>query len=127
MTRRLISSGNPFEHEVGYSRAVVQGNWCFVAGTTGPDPVTRIIPDAVEDQVRNAFTIAEAALVTAGFSLVDVVRSTYYLTDASDVPRVNPLLGAIFGTVRPAATCVVVAALVDPALKFEVELTALRG
>jgi enamine deaminase RidA (YjgF/YER057c/UK114 family) len=127
MTRRLISSGNPLENEVGYSRAIVQGNWCFVAGTTGPDPVTRIIPDDVANQVRNAFVIAEFALVQAGFTLADVVRATYYLTNADDVPRVNPLLGAVFGNIRPAATCVVVAALVDPALKFEVELTALRG
>ena len=127
MTRRLISSGNPLEHEVGYSRAVVHGNWCFVAGTTGPDPVTRIAPDAVTDQVRNAFVIAENALAEAGFARSDVVRATYYLTDVADVPAVNPLLGAKFGDIRPAATMVVVAALVDPALKFEIELTAMRN
>ncbi len=127
MTRHLISSGNPLEQAVGYSRAVVHGNWCFVAGTTGPDPVTRIVPDDVTDQVRNAFAIAGAALAEAGFAFADVVRATYYLTNPDDLPRVNPMLGEIFGDIRPAATCVIVAALVDPALKFEVELTALRG
>ncbi len=127
MTRRLISSGNPLETQVGYSRAVVHGNWCFVAGTTGPDPITRIIPDDVTDQVRNAFAIAGSALAEAGFEFTDVVRATYYLTDADDLPIVNPLLGQVFGNIRPAATCVIVAALVDPALKFEVELTALRS
>jgi enamine deaminase RidA (YjgF/YER057c/UK114 family) len=126
MSRRLISSGNPLESAVGYSRAVVQGDWCFVAGTTGPDPVTRIIPADISAQVANAFTIAESALAEAGFALADVVRATYYITDAADLPVINPLLGAKFGTIRPASTMVVVAALVDPALKFEVELTALK-
>jgi enamine deaminase RidA (YjgF/YER057c/UK114 family) len=126
MSRRLISSGNPLESAVGYSRAVVQGDWCFVAGTTGPDPVTRIIPADISAQVANAFTIAESALAEAGFALAEVVRATYYITDAADLPVINPLLGAKFGTIRPASTMVVVAALVDPALKFEVELTALK-
>ncbi len=126
MTRTLISSGSPFEAQVGYSRAVVQGDWCFVAGTTGPDPVTKVMPDDVRDQVRNAFAIAEAALAEAGFALADVVRVTYYFTDAPYHDLVTPILGEKFGQIRPAATAVIVAALIRPEMKFEVEMTALK-
>lgn len=127
MARTLISSGSPYERQVGYSRAVVQGDWCFVAGTTGPDPETRIVPDDVRDQVHNAFRIIEAALDKAGFALTDVVRATYYITDAAYHDAIAPLLGAKFGAIRPAATMVVVAALIAPELKVEIELTAFRG
>jgi enamine deaminase RidA (YjgF/YER057c/UK114 family) len=129
MTRTLISSGSPFEQTVGYSRAVVQtsvqGDWCFVAGTTGYDPETRVMPQDVNDQVRNAFTVATAALVQGGFALSDVVRVTYYITDISYWDIIGPVLGSYFGDIRPAATCMV-CGLVKPEMKFEVEMTALR-
>ncbi len=125
MTRSLISSGSPFEQAVGYSRAVVQGDWCFVAGTTGYDPVTRIMPDDVCDQVRNALGVIEAALAQGGFALADVVRATYYITDIAYWDIIGPVLGERFGDIRPAASCIV-CGLVKPEMKFEVEVTALR-
>ena len=125
MTRTLISSGSPFETQVGYSRAVVQGNWCFLAGTTGYDPQTREMPDDVRGQVQNAFKVAEKALAEGGFTFADVVRVTYYITDASYWDLIGYLLGATFGEIRPAATCLVTS-LVKPEMKFEVEMTALK-
>ena len=125
MTRRLISSGSPFEAQVGYSRAVVQGDWAFVAGTTGYDPETRAMPDDVRDQVKNALIVIERALAEAGFTLADVVRATYYLTDAAYFDAVAPVLGATFADIRPAATALVVG-LVKPEMKIEIEVTALR-
>jgi len=127
MPRRLISSGNPLEAQVGYSRAVVQGDWCFVAGTTGRDPVTGIVPDGAADQARVALAIIGKALADGGFAFDDVVRATYYVTDASYCDAIYPVLGEQFGTVRPAATMVVVAGLVAPDLKVEIELTAFKG
>ncbi len=128
MIRTLISSGSSFEKTVGYSRAVVQGDWCFVAGTTGYDPHTRIMPDDVCDQVRNALAVVEAALGEGGggFTLRDVVRATYYITDMAYWDAIGPVLGAVFGEIRPAASCIV-CGLVKPEMKFEVEVTALRG
>jgi enamine deaminase RidA (YjgF/YER057c/UK114 family) len=125
MTRTLISSGSPFEKTVGYSRAVVQGDWCFVAGTTGYDPQTRVMPDDVCDQVRNALRVVEAALIEGGFTLSDVVRATYYITDTSYWDIIGPVLGERFGDIRPAATCII-CGLVKPEMKFEVEVTALK-
>ncbi len=127
MTRRLISSGNPLEAQVGYSRAVVQGDWCFVAGTTGRDPATGFVPDDVAEQARVALAIIERALAEGGFALADVVRCTTYVTDPSHCDAITPVLGAAFGAIRPAATMVVVAALVAPALKVEIEATAFKG
>jgi enamine deaminase RidA (YjgF/YER057c/UK114 family) len=125
--RRLISSGSPYEALVGYSRAVVQGDWCFVAGTTGGHPVSQKIPECVIAQTRNAFEKITSALEEAGFSLSDVVRATYYITDISYHDEIMPVLRQHFGDVRPAATCVVVASLIDTDLKVEVEITALRA
>jgi enamine deaminase RidA (YjgF/YER057c/UK114 family) len=126
MTRKLISSGSPFEQQVGYSRAVVQGDWCFVAGTTGRDPDSGEMPEDVRDQVRNAFRIIEAALAEAGFTLSDVVRATYYITDIEYHDMIAPLLGEKFGDIRPAAT-MIVAGLIRPEMKVEIEVTAYRG
>ncbi|MGK2908436.1 MAG: RidA family protein [Sphingobium sp.] len=126
MTRTLISSGSPFETQVGYSRAVVQGDWCFVAGTTGYDPVTREMPDDVADQARNALAVIEKALGEGGFSVSDVVRATYYISDAAYWDVIGPVLGEVFGQIRPAATCVV-CGLVKPEMKIEIEVTALRA
>lgn len=123
MTRTLISSGSPFETQVGYSRAVVDGDWCWVAGTTGYDPQTRIMPDDVNDQAANAFKVIAAALSEGGFSLEDTVRVTYYISDARYWDEVGATLGATFGTIRPAATCIV-CGLVKPEMKIEIEVTA---
>lgn len=125
MARMLISSGSPFEKQVGYSRAVVDGEWAFVAGTTGYDPQTRIMPESAADQARNALGVIAGALEGAGFALADVVRATYYFTDAAYWEEVGPVLGEAFGDIRPAATALIVG-LVKPEMKVEIEVTALR-
>ncbi|MBD3759905.1 RidA family protein [Sphingomonadaceae bacterium G21617-S1] len=125
MTRRLISSGSPFEAQVGYSRAVVDGDWAFVAGTTGYDPETRVMPENAADQARNALALIARTLEGAGFAMADVVRATYYFTDAAYWDEVGPVLGEVFGTIRPAATALIVG-LIKPEMKVEIEVTALR-
>ena len=126
MTRRLISSGSTFEAEVGYSRAVVAGDWVFVAGTTGFDYATMTLPEGVVAQCEQAFANIEAALAAAGASLRDVVRVTYILPDVDEFKPCWPVLRRFFGEVRPAAT-MISAALVDPRLRIEIEVTALRN
>ena len=126
MSRQLISSGSPFEAQVGYSRALVQGDWCFVAGTTGGDPETKIMPESVAEQAANALTTIGRALEQGGFSFADVVRATYYITDAAYWDDIGQPLGAVFGDIRPAATCIV-AGLIKPEMKIEIEVTAFRG
>ena len=123
MARRLISTGSPFEKTAGYSRAVSDGDFCWVAGTTGYDYVTMSMPESVEDQTRNVMKTIAAALAEAGFSLSDVVRANYYITDAAFVDRVFPILGEYFGEIRPAAT-MVVCGLNKPEMKIEIEVTA---
>ena len=125
MTRRLISTGSPFEKTAGYSRAVVQGDWCFVAGTTGYDYAVMAMPETVEEQARNALGTIRRALEEAGFALADVVRAHYYVTDRAYVHRVYPILGEHFGDIRPAAT-MIVCGLAEPEMKIEIEVTALR-
>ncbi len=126
MSRQLISSGSPFEKQVGYSRAVVQGDWCFVAGTTGRNTDTGDMPEDVCDQVHNAFKIIIIALHEAGFELTDVVRATYYITHIDYHDTIAPVLGSYFGEIRPAAT-MLVAGLIRPEMKVEIEVTAFRG
>ncbi|MEP6786663.1 MAG: RidA family protein [Sphingomonadales bacterium] len=126
MTRKLISSGSPFEKVAGYSRAVVQGDWCFVAGTTGYDYATMEMPEGVADQATNALATIAQALAEAGFAMGNVVRATYYLTDPDDWEIVAPVLGAVFGDIRPAATCIV-AGLIAPDMLIEIEVTAFKG
>ncbi|QCI64446.1 RidA family protein [Phreatobacter stygius] len=125
MERRLISTGSPFEKAAGYSRAVAQGGFVFVAGTTGYDYATMVLPESVEDQARNCFKTIAAALAEAGSSLKDVVRATYYIIDAADADKVFPIFGEVFGDIRPAATLVVVAGLLKPEIRVEVEVTAM--
>lgn len=125
MSRSLISTGSPFEKTAGYSRAVVDGDWCFVSGTTGYDYVTMAMPESVEDQARNCLATIARALGEAGFAMADVVRARYYVTDRAYVAAVFPILGAVFGEVRPAAT-MVIAELIEPAMKIEIEVTALK-
>ncbi|HTZ81357.1 MAG TPA: RidA family protein [Stellaceae bacterium] len=123
MARRLVSSGSNFERTVGYSRAVVDGDWIFVSGTTGFDYKTMTIEGDTAAQTRQTFKNIAAALAEAGSSLADVVRVRYYLTDAADWPTLAPVFGEFFGEVRPAATAIV-CDLVDPRMKIEIEVTA---
>jgi enamine deaminase RidA (YjgF/YER057c/UK114 family) len=123
MARQLISTGSPFEKTAGYSRAVSDGDFCWVAGTTGYDYSTMTMPESVEDQARNTMKTIAAALAEAGFSLSDVVRANYYITDAAYVDRVFPVLGTYFGEIRPAAT-MIVCGLNKPEMKIEIEVTA---
>lgn len=125
MTRRLISSGSSFEKEIGYSRAVVQGDWVFVSGTTGFDYATMTIRDDVVAQCEQCIRNIEAALAQAGARLADVVRVTYILPDASQFERCWPVLRKAFGTIRPAAT-MISAGLADPRIRIEIEVTALK-
>ena len=123
MTRRLISSGSSFESQVGYSRAVVDGEWVFVAGTTGFNYDTMSISPDVVEQCEQAFRNIEAALHQAGCTLADVVRVTYILPDASEFSRCWPTLRKYFGDIRPAAT-MISAGLVDKRMRIEIEVTA---
>jgi len=127
-TRTLISSGGPFEAVGGYSRAVVQGDVCEVAGTTdlGPDGVSQH-PDDAAAQARATLEIIAAALAQAGFSLDDVTRTRMYLVDAADIDAVVAVHGELFRSIRPAATLVLVAGLIHPSLRVEIEATAHRA
>jgi enamine deaminase RidA (YjgF/YER057c/UK114 family) len=125
MTRTLISSGSSFEREIGYSRAVVQGDWVFVSGTTGFDYATMTIADDIETQTEQCLKNIEAALIQAGSGFQDVVRVTYVLPDAGQFPDCWPILRRCFGEVRPAAM-MIAAGLADPRMRIEIEVTALK-
>ena len=126
MPRRLISTGSPFEKTAGFSRAVIDGDFAFVAGTTGYDYTTMTMPDDVTSQSRNCFKTIEAALKEGGFAMDDIVRATYYLTDVKDADAHFAVCGEFFGEIRPAATLLVVVALLKPEMKVEIEVTAKR-
>jgi len=123
--RKLISSGSSFEKAAGFSRAVVDGEWVFVSGTTGYDYGTMTISPDLEAQTRQTFANISAALGQAGCTLDDVVRVHYYLTDQSYFQKVAPLFGQYFKNARPAATALV-CELVTPEIKIEIEVTARR-
>lgn len=123
MTRKLISSGSEFERKIGYSRAVVEGEWVFVSGTTGFDYAAGSISDDPAEQTRQTLRNIEAALDEAGALMTDVVRANYIVPDVADWPAITEVLGATFGDIRPAATAIV-AGLVDPRMKIEIEVTA---
>ena len=123
--RSLISSGSPFEQEIGYSRAVVQGDWVFVSGTTGFDYSTMTISEGIKAQTEQCLKNIESALLQAGSSLKDVVRVTYVLPDGREFPECWPVLRAYFGEVRPAAM-MISANLLDPRMRIEIEVTALK-
>ncbi|HEY7205910.1 MAG TPA: RidA family protein [Methylomirabilota bacterium] len=125
MTRKLISSGSPFEKQIGYSRAVVAGDWVLVSGTTGFDYATMSIADDILEQTEQCLKNIEAALREAGSSLSDVVRVTYVLPDRAEFERCWPVLRKYFGDVRPAAM-MISAGLADPRMKIEIEATALK-
>lgn len=126
MSRINIAGTSPYEPKLGYSRAVVQGGWCFVAGTTGADPVSKAFPESVLEQARNTLATIRAVLEGAGFAMEDVVRANYIITDPSYMEEIIPALSETFGTIRPAAT-MIVAGLVNPAMKIEIEVTALKA
>ena len=123
MTRKLISTGSPFERTAGYSRAVSDGDVCWVSGTTGYEYAAMTMPETVEDQMHNAMDTIGKALTEAGFALTDVVRARYYITDAAYADTVFPILGSYFGEIRPAAT-MIVCGLIKPEMKIEIEVTA---
>ena len=125
MDRYLISSGSVFEEQMGYSRAVVDGDWVFVSGTTGFDYATMTISDDVTEQAEQCLKNIRSALQEANASLEDVVRVMYILPDAKDFPLCWPILRQYFGTIRPAAT-MIAAGLADPKMKIEIQVTALR-
>ena len=124
--RRLISSGSSFEREIGYSRAVVDGDWVFVSGTTGFDYETMTISDNVVEQAERCFINIEKALSEAGSRIADVVRVRYILPRVEDFEPCWPVLRRYFGDVRPAAT-MIAAGLSDPRMKIEIEVTARVG
>jgi enamine deaminase RidA (YjgF/YER057c/UK114 family) len=124
MPRRLITTGSSIEKTGGYSRAVVDGDFCFVAGTTGYDYKTMQMPAEVAEQVRNCFRTIEWALNEAGFALADVVRATYYVVNAGDAETVAAVCAEKFHDIRPAGTLLIVAGLIRPEMKVEIEVTA---
>jgi enamine deaminase RidA (YjgF/YER057c/UK114 family) len=125
MTRQLISSGSTFEKEIGYSRAVVAGDWVFVAGTTGFDYATMSIAQGLAEQTEQCLKNIASALQQAGSSIEDVVRVTYVLPNGAEFPECWPVLRKYFGEVRPAAM-MISAGLADPRMRIEIEVTALK-
>ena len=125
MTRQLISSGSTFEQEIGYSRAVVAGDWVFVSGTTGFDYSSMSIAEGLLEQTEQCLKNIASALQEAGSSLADVVRVTYVLPNGAEFPECWPVLRKYFGEVRPAAM-MICAGLADPRMRIEIEVTALK-
>jgi enamine deaminase RidA (YjgF/YER057c/UK114 family) len=123
---RRIGTGSSFEEEFAYSRAVVRGDWCFVAGTTGYDYATMTMPEAALDQARAALATIARTLEEAGFAMADIVRVRYTITDPVWRSEIAPALREALGDVRPAAT-MVVAGLNEPEMKVEIEATAFRS
>jgi enamine deaminase RidA (YjgF/YER057c/UK114 family) len=124
--RQRISSGSTFEAQIGYSRAVVDGDWVFVSGTTGFDYRTMTIADDVVEQAEQCLRNIEAALVEAGATIEDVVRVRYILPNSGDFERCWPVLRRYFGEVRPAAT-MIAAGLAESRMKIEIEVTARKS
>ena len=125
MTRKLITTWSPFEERFAYSRAVAQGDWCFVAGTTGYDYARMEMPESAADQARNIFRTIERALGEAGFSLSDLVRIRVVVTEPAHLEAAAPVVREYLGEIRPASMAVV-SALLAPEMKIEIEATAYR-
>lgn len=123
---KRISSGSTFEKTIGYSRAVIDGGMVYVSGTTGYDYATMTLPEDAAIQARNALATIARVLEQAGGSLRDVLRVHYYLADRADWPAIMPVLGEIFGDIRPTAT-LLVTGLMEPEMKIEIEVTARLG
>ena len=126
MARKLISSGSSFEAQIGYSRAVVDGEWVFVSGTTGFDYANMSIAEDIAAQAEQCLKNIAAALREAGSCLEDVVRVTYIVPQAAQFEQCWPVLRRYFGQIRPAAT-MISAGLTDPRIRIEIEVTARRG
>ncbi len=124
MTRRLISTGSPFETAFGYSRAVVDGDLVFVSGTTGYDYATMTLPEDPAEQARNIFRTIASVLAEAGTSMEQVMRAQYFVTDRAYCEPVLQVCGEVFGAIRPAAGIYVVTGLLKPEMKVEIEVTA---
>ncbi len=125
MNRKRISSGSSFEAQIGYSRAVVAGNWVFVSGTTGFDYAAMTIADTLLEQTEQCLKNIQAALQQAGSDLRDVVRVTYVLPNGNDFEQCWPVLRHYFGDIRPAAM-MISAGLADPRMQIEIEVTAIK-
>lgn len=123
---KRISTGSPFEETMGYSRAVIKGGWCFVSGVTGYDYATMQMPAGALDQARACFATIETVLNQAGFTMQDIVRVQYTLSDRAHVETILPALGEALGEIRPAAT-MVIAGLIREEMLVEIEVTAFRG
>jgi enamine deaminase RidA (YjgF/YER057c/UK114 family) len=126
MTRKLVSTGSPFEETYAYSRAVAVGNMCFVAGTTGYDYAKMEMPDDPAAQTRNIFETIGRALADAGFALTDIVRLQVTVTDVAHWEAAAPVVGEFMGEIRPANTTVI-SELIAPEMKIEIEATAVKG
>ncbi|MEQ8655943.1 MAG: RidA family protein [Hyphomicrobiales bacterium] len=126
MTRKLISSGSPFEKQAGYSRAVIDGDWVFVSGTTGYDYTAMTMPDGVEAQARNTFATIKTVLEEAGAAMADIVRVRYYITKRADAATMMKMAGEVLGDIRPAAT-LVICDLLEEEMLVEIEATAKRS
>ncbi|HIP23430.1 MAG TPA: RidA family protein [Rhodobacteraceae bacterium] len=124
--RTLISTGSPFEATMGYSRAVVQGDWCFVSGVTGYNYETMEMPETVDQQARNCFATIGRVLEEASFKMSDIARVQYTVVNADLVEELAPALGETLGDIRPAAT-MIIADLIKPEMLIEIEVTAYRG
>lgn len=122
--RRLISTGSPFEAEFGYSRAVVDGDYVFVSGTTGYDYATMLMPDDVAEQAQNCFATIARVLAEGGSSLERAVRMTYFVTASEYQIPVLRVAGERLSAIRPASTMLVIAGLLRPEMKVEIEVTA---
>jgi enamine deaminase RidA (YjgF/YER057c/UK114 family) len=124
MTRRLISTGSPFERDYGYSRAVVDGDLVFISGTTGYDYATMTMPHDVGEQTRNIFRTVETVLLEAGSSMDRILRCQYFVIDRTYCEPVLKVCGEVLRDIRPAASIYVVSSLLDREMKVEIEVTA---
>lgn len=126
MARKHISTGSPFEEALSYSRAVVQGDWCFMAGVTGYDYDNMDMPEDIAAQVAQSFETVAKVLGEAGFVPQDIVRVVHYIADRDLVDAASPAIGTALKDIRPAAT-MVLAELMEPNMLYEVEVTAYKG
>ncbi|MCI4644925.1 MAG: RidA family protein [Hyphomonadaceae bacterium] len=124
--RRFLTTGSTFESELSYSRAIVQGDWCFVSGITGYDYSAMTLPADMGAQVSNAFDTMERVLAEAGFEPAHIARARYILCDRDDLGAAKPVIGARMADIRPAATMIIADMMVEE-MRFELEVTAFRG
>ena len=125
-TRKHVNTGSDWETKFGYSRAVAQGDFCFVSGTTGTNYETGKMPEEANQQARNAITTIDGALRACGFEMGHVVRVQYTVSDREVIAQIQPELQRAFGDIKPAAT-MVIADLIEDTMKIEIEVTAYKG